>query len=79
MKELRDKGASQLYDMIKSQRIQDFFALLHELRNSIHAAALKAISVRDSTGQDEMLVTAPQDIAESMWEAAARLGGAESW
>jgi hypothetical protein len=77
--ELRNKKVSALLAIVQGKRYEDTLALLHELRNTIHHAALDARLSGPISQGNAIAVIVPKDIGDGLWAAAMRQGGATRW
>jgi hypothetical protein len=76
---LPGKGAVELHDFTTGQRFKDVTSLLYELRNTIHEAALRAISYHAVPESENTFIELPWGINSLIWDAAERCGSAERW
>lgn len=79
VKALKSGDAQALYNFVSSQRFKDIKTLLYNLRNTIHAAALKTMAYHESSRPEHSFVAVPAAIGNSVWEAAERLGSTDRW
>jgi len=79
VKALKSKGAQELHDLVNEQRFKDVTTLLYDLRNTIHAAALKIVTYQKEAGPRHSLIKVPANLNKSIWEATERLGSPELW
>ncbi len=76
---LPGKGATELYDFTRGQRFQDVTSLLYKLRNTIHEAALRAISYHALPEPEQTFIELPPDIDNLIWDAAEGCGSPQRW
>jgi hypothetical protein len=76
---LGHNGAINLYNTISGQRFQDLLTLLHELRNTIHGAALPTTGYRGFASQEESHVTVLPDYRQALWQVATRYSSLDHW
>jgi len=79
MKALRDKGATQLYLLTQEQRFKDIRTLLHELRNTIHAASFPPSPRLSKEGKEIFFLEVLPEYCSKLSAAAQRCGGLEKW
>lgn len=79
VKALKLKGTQELHDFVNEQRFKDVTTLLYNLRNTIHAAALKIVTYQEEARPRHSLIEVPANMHESIWGAAERLGGPDIW
>jgi hypothetical protein len=72
-------GATNLYSLISEQRFQDLLTLLHELRNTIHGAALPTAGRQGYARQAESYVSVLPDYRQVLWQAATQYSSPDHW
>lgn len=77
---LREHGAVELADAASSQKFQDTFALLRQLRNSIHGEALDTFSIENGDRKhDRYPVTLLGQDGLDLMECVERVAAPEDW
>jgi hypothetical protein len=71
--------SKSLYTLISKTEFENLHTLLHELRNTIHGAALKTFTYYKSGKQRQTLISIPQPTDNKLLEAAKVLGGKNEW
>jgi len=79
VKKLKSNGALELHDFVSKQRFKNVVKLLYDLRNTIHATALKIVWYQEELGPRHSLIKLPANMAKSIWETTELLGGPDRW
>ena len=67
-----------LHAVVTAQHFRDLGTLLRELRNTVHGAALRALTTRRGLSE-ESHIQVPEPMASRLWDAASRQGGPDGW
>jgi hypothetical protein len=80
LKALRDNGATNLYGIVSKQDFKDLTTLLHQLRNTIHGAALRTMGSSHSYARPAVsYVIVLPDYRQALWQAATRYSSPDHW
>ena len=72
-------GATKLYSIISGPCFQDLLPLLHELRNTIHGAALTTMGYHGYARSAESYITVLPAYRQALWQAATRYSSPDHW
>jgi hypothetical protein len=76
---LDESGANALYEFIGSKEIRDKETMLHDLRNTIHSAAIGTLAYVDPGNPQESYAKLPPELGGKIWSAAQRISSTEGW
>jgi hypothetical protein len=78
-KAVRKSDALELYKLITNQQFLELRTMLHDLRNSIHAAIWPTIASENYRDLEESFIKVPVHYQEKLWRAALRRGSPNNW
>jgi hypothetical protein len=70
--------APALHAIASDQRFEDLMVLLRDVRNTIHGAALRAMTVQTATAETSV-IELRQELGDRLWDAAERRDTAHHW
>jgi hypothetical protein len=79
LKALSQRGATKLYQLVSEQRFQELMQLLHELRNTIHGAALPTVGYHAFSEPQTSYVTVLPDYRQTLLKAVTQYSSPDHW
>lgn len=79
VKALEQMKAKRLYALVTSQKSKDLLAILFELRNTIHRAALTTLGYISVPHSEASYIEVDPGLANILWAATQRLATPEEW